>query len=52
VPTTFPLLQAVLAWSTANTKQGRVLDRFVDNSAPVLAVWRRMALDPYLMSSI
>jgi hypothetical protein len=51
VPTAFPLLQAVVAWSTANTKEGRVLDWNVDSSASALAAWRRMALDPYFMST-
>jgi hypothetical protein len=47
VKTTFPLLQAVIAWSTANTKEGRVLDWNVDSSAASLAAWSRMANDPY-----
>ncbi len=47
VQTSFPLLQAVIAWSTANTKDGRVYDWNVDSSASALAAWTRMAQDPY-----
>ena len=52
VKTTFPLLQAVVAWSTANTKDGRVLNWNVDSSPSALAAWTRMANDPYFTSTV
>jgi hypothetical protein len=51
VKTNFPLLQAVIAWSTANTKDGRVLNWNVDSSASALAAWSRMANDPYFTAA-
>jgi Glycosyl hydrolase family 26 len=51
VKTTFPLLQAVVAWSTANTKEGRVLNWNIDSSAASLAAWKRMANDPYFTAT-
>ena len=47
VKTNFPLLQAVIAWSTANPKEGRIHDWNVDSSPSALAAWSRMANDPY-----
>jgi len=47
VPTSFPLLQAVIAWSTENFKDGKALDWNVDSSANSLAAWKAMANDPY-----
>jgi beta-mannanase len=47
VKTTFPLLQAVIAWSTENTKEGNVYDWNVDSSPNSLDAWSAMANDPY-----
>jgi hypothetical protein len=47
VPTNFPLLQAVVAWSTENTKNGLVYDWNVDSSTPTLQSWSAMANNPY-----
>jgi hypothetical protein len=47
VPTSFPLLQAVIAWSTENFKDGKTLNWNVDSSANSLAAWKAMANDPY-----
>lgn len=47
VPRTFPLLQAVIAWSTTNTKEGNVYNWNVDSSTTSLDAWRAMADDPY-----
>ena len=47
VKTTFPLLQAVIAWSTENTKDGNVYNWNVDSSPQTLAAWSAMANDPY-----
>jgi len=47
VPTSFPLLQAVLAWSTENTKNGLSYDWNVDSSQNAFAAWSAMAHDPY-----
>jgi hypothetical protein len=47
VPTSFPLLQAVIAWSTENVKDGKTLNWNVDSSANSLSAWSGMANDPY-----
>jgi beta-mannanase len=47
VKTSFPLLQAVIAWSTENTKEGNVYNWNVDSSPQTLAAWSAMANDPY-----
>jgi hypothetical protein len=47
VQTTFPLLQAVIAWSTINIKDGNVYNWNVDSSPASLTAWRAMANDPY-----
>jgi beta-mannanase len=47
VKTSFPLLQAVIAWSTENTKEGNVYNWNVDSSPQTLAAWKAMANDPY-----
>jgi hypothetical protein len=52
VKTTFPLLQAVIAWSTANTKEGRVYNWNVDSTSSALAAWTRMAKDPYFTPTV
>jgi len=40
-------LQAVLAWSTENTKNGLSYDWNVDSSQNAFAAWSAMAHDPY-----
>lgn len=52
VKTNFPLVQAVIAWSTANTKEGRIHDWNVDSSPSALAAWRGMANDPYYAAAV
>ena len=47
VQTTFPLLQAVIAWSTVNVKEGNTYNWNVDSSTNSLTAWRNMGLDPY-----
>ena len=47
VKTSFPLLQAVVAWSTENTKEGNVYNWNVDSSSQTFAAWTAMANDPY-----
>ncbi len=47
VQTTFPLLQAVIAWSTVNIKEGNTYNWNVDSSPASLSAWRAMANDPY-----
>jgi hypothetical protein len=47
VPTNFPLLQAVIAWSTENTKDGLVYNWNVDSSTAALNAWTAMANDRY-----
>jgi hypothetical protein len=47
VKANFPLLQAVIAWSTENTKDGNVYNWNVDSSPNSLAAWDAMSEDPY-----
>jgi len=47
VKTTFPLLQAVIAWSTENTKDGNVYNWNVDSTTTSFNAWNAMANDPY-----
>lgn len=47
VKTTFPLLQAVIAWSTVNIKEGNTYNWNVDSSQQSLDAWSAMAHDPY-----
>ena len=47
VPTNFPLLQAVVAWSTVNTKNGLDFNWNVDSSTQALQSWKAMAGNPY-----
>ncbi|MBA2559891.1 MAG: hypothetical protein H0V07_08385 [Propionibacteriales bacterium] len=47
VKTTMPLIQAVVAWSTTNTKSGLVYNWNVDSSTSSLNAWKAMATDSY-----
>lgn len=47
VQTTMTLIQAVVAWSTSNTKGGLTYNWVVDSSKSSLDRWKAMANDPY-----
>ncbi len=47
VKTSYPLVQAVIAWSTVNTKNGLNFNWNVDSTPSSLAAWKAMGDDPY-----